>query len=354
MLIFCDLATAVLVQSDKGLVQERVKGLIQSHQEGRHLVVFGRETYVWITKNLVFSSFEGSTLRRIGEAVTQTGNLPSIALCYIRIVGLNAGVTRVNSREIAVSLNYKYFSELLLRPIVVVEDIVSDIMIYNLIFTENSNCRIGHGISYDPAHGGGERLIATTKVHTNQHRIVCTIYDTDKKAPMHTPDKLGTLSDQFAEVDWPLLFPISLPCSEIENVIPLAVYCNLLYANNTETIEKLLLVDAAEEKAGVSPKDRFWLFFDVKNGFSDDLVGITASTEMHAWFEAKLRIFGNDLTKVKIAGLGRTAIKTLGEKDSFSADFRRSTRDNSWKDVFLQTVESIYWVVVAPSPRFVC
>jgi hypothetical protein len=352
MLIVFDLSVSAMSSMRREVIHERVCELIYAHRAGRNLVVFSRVCCEWIKSTLRLSQVEASVLAKIYNGLSQTGNLEKIAKKFIRITEPGRNISRNGDHEILLPIDYRDFANLLLAPILVVEDIEYDAMIYRGIFDLGDNRPGGHPAYFDPAHGGGARMLSVTREHATQGRIVCAILDSDRVTPMQVTCKIPTSESNVADLNWPFIFFFELPCAEIENVIPLDIYANYFVENHPLCVSQLLQIDAEEERQNIELSKRFWSFFDIKRGVDDARLS-SMDGDAKSWIISKISLLDGNLNRFPISGFGRKALSILVKNEKFHSDFRKSLKSTRWQTIFSDFTANVYWIVIAPHPLFV-
>lgn len=353
MLIVLDLPAEALARINRDLLRERIRELLYAHRTGRNLIVVGRQAYDWVRRNVALSGLEESLLNRIGKDAAQTGNLESEATKFIRIAPANASLCVLGSREISVPIDYRHFSEVMLCPSLIVEDIAVDATIYRAIFQAHAARPAGYPVNFDPEHGGGARIVRATDAKIAQRKIVCTVLDSDRRAPIENTGKLGSFLSELSDPSWPLLFAFELPCMEIENCASIEMYQSVFGSTHGETISILMRIDEAEDALGVQYSERFWLFFDVKKGLGTGEMEGDCDRDIRAWIDSRIKISGGASQTARIAGFGRDAIQRLLNSRRFHVDLGGLVKSARWQYVFGQVMSEIYWILIAPMPQYV-
>ena len=352
MLFVVDLPPDILSGIRRSLVEERVRELLYAHRLGRCLLVVERDSYNWITKHIKLSGVDRATLEKIYNSLAQTGRLRRDATSYIRIAGPSNPLKRINEREISVPLDYQLFGNILMNPALVVEDAKYDVAIYRSIYS-NIECRPGgYPTSYDPVHGGGSRIADITDGQIGAQRIVCAVIDSDKKSPFCPSTKRDDLLAGVAQPNWPLLFVFELPCSEIENLVPIDIYVAILDLNKLEIAQTLLKIIASENTGGPNSTQSISMFYDIKKGVSWTSFDKLANDQARDWIRTKLSIYYDLRGEFVVPGFGSHALGRLIDHPRFESAFRSRIPTREWQEAFGQFFSSVYWILMAANPQY--
>lgn len=353
LLIVCSIGVDALSQMRKSHLHQRISELLLAHRLGRTMVVFERGTCAWLKKNIPLSEHDRSTLNRIESGLAQTGALPSIAPKYIRVVPTGGTIYKNGDREVVMPMDCESFSEVILPPVLIVEDVAYDERVYSTIFTVREMRPAGHPVKFSASHGGGARTAPTDQAIT-QNRVVVSILDSDRVAPVQPPFQAAKFLSGLKDPEWPLLFVSELPCAELENVLPLEMYISCFF-NTIGSATRLLLTIAEAEELALSPaSERYWLFFDVKKGASrTEIESGPYEPEVKDWLRGKLCLSGLTAPDAEIGGFGKEAMKRLQEKTTFERELRGHVQTNRWREVFAGFFHGLYWLFIAARPEFV-
>lgn len=354
MLIHLDFDHDALRSVDTSLLSSAVTELLRCHRYGHHLLVINRRLSRSLLSELTLSAADRAALERIGQEYTQSADLLRRSPLYI-VVKLDAQVPMRNVGS-AIEISIATISEpyLLDRVVLIVEDSESDGRMYELLLDNLRDRLKVPPLNWEIIHGGGERTASVLSDKIDDRRIVCTIIDSDRSAPSHDPVvKSSRLKRIAAEQSWPLSIVATLPCREIENLIPLDVVRYIPTAvQRSDTVQNLILIETAEARGGVDHRERFWLHFDVKEGLSNETLQRLASEGDRNWIHEKLQLIGINPMSFRIEGFGTRVVPQVLDDNQLCAAFRRSVRTNQWWDVFGDCFAELMWACVAARRQF--
>jgi hypothetical protein len=140
-----------------------------------------------------------------------------------------------------------------------------------------------------------------------------------------------------------------LPCHEIENVIPYEVLLILKCSVGCTWNILIPKIQDWEDSNEVPENNRFWLYFDVKNGMSsEDANSILGSDRI--WISARLQAAGITEDNWKHCGYGDKIIALLRSDNSALSQLRKAVRDNKWMSVFSGLFLRMLWFFAASRP----
>jgi hypothetical protein len=148
---------------------------------------------------------------------------------------------------------------------------------------------------------------------------------------------------------WPLVIAEVLPCHEIENVVPFEVMRKLKCAIGCTWNGLLPKIQTWEEANSVPLAERFWLFFDVKDGLSSEMIVAIDSRDIK-WMHDRLLAADLSATPWRHTGYGHSVLSILGADNASLSELRRSVRHKNWLDVFSPLCKRLLWFFVAANP----
>jgi hypothetical protein len=156
MLFKCGLSEPQLQALDKSLLNSAVNELLRAHRLGYHLLVLERPTANVLMDILDLTLSDRSTLSRVSNDYTQSGNLAKNASVYIELVdGIHT--TCVNN-----SICYPIIkispSQVGNATNLVVENEATDGYLYSFILQNIRPCTNLPRMSFELVHGGGEDI----------------------------------------------------------------------------------------------------------------------------------------------------------------------------------------------------
>ncbi|MCW2078282.1 UNVERIFIED_ORG: hypothetical protein M2193_000457 [Bradyrhizobium japonicum] len=300
------------------------------------------------------NSIDRATLKRLRSNYTQTAGLLRQATFYVRIAALPDGTVRRVGNTVELSIDQAYITGVYEKTILLVEDEHTDGPLLKFLLNNLSTKVVGQlPLSFQPLHGGGERIPDIARSRVRERRIVCAVVDTDKKFPDGTPSlKMKRLGQISTDEDWPLIFVNATPCKETENLIPVEVVALLDCARERAAdISIVTRIGQGEQKAGNPATDAFWLYFDIKDGCNHEQVGKLAHEPERAWILAKVA-HGTKQQDFKIAGFGPHVVPQVLSTNTACARFRDELRRKDWWDVFGSFISDITWLTVGGVRQF--
>jgi hypothetical protein len=351
MLFFFDFDRDECISTGTDLLTVAVSELTRSHRIGYHLVVMPRSTAVWLADNLPVSELDRATLRRLAKEYTQSGGLPEIATVFARVTYDHVGPPVPMGNEVRLGLEVVASLGITQKPVLVVEDLKRDGLLYRKIFEGHSGKFPGGISNFELAHGGGDSIVDILEDKIEQQRIVLTIVDSDKLAPNQPEStKVRRLNQLVGRRNWMLAGVIVLPCHEIENLVDKSIFRALPCISERESeYGALLLLDDAEEREGIDEAERFWLFFDLKNGMRLADVAKIENSEVRDWILRRLSLIGSP---PEIRGFGTNVLSSLLANGSALGLFRDYIRSKRFKLVFGPAFERAMWIGVSARRQF--
>jgi hypothetical protein len=346
MLFVLDLTEVELASISKDRLSNAVGELVRARRTGHHIVSMGRNSAKWLKDNLDLSKRDMATLDQLAYEFTQVGALARRASVYIRLIANHLGDLKVDGNAINVSIDRLHIYRLFDRPILLVENLQWDGQLYKFLLDNHGDKHSCSRIAYDLQHGGGTEFPNVFKHHAALRHVICGVVDSDKDYPSGTNPSLEKLFAIRTDEGWPLCFPASPPCRELENCIPMELVIGLPTLKTHKTNAIVVKVDASEI-AGSS--DQFWLYFDIKEGLS--IQRFTAlDDKARDWLRAKLAAAGIDPEKQDIEGYGSKVPSQIFDGNKHQSELRRLTRQAKWCSVFDDFIKQIIWVFAASSP----
>ena len=351
MIILLGIAPKQLALTEVALLEERVSTLLRAHRNGQHLVIIDRLAGHWLLNNVPLLQNDRSTLQKIIQDITQTGNLPNQTPYLIRITGSGEQFFYEKPRFINLPLDFQKFDDILLKPIFLVEDISADGGAYEAIFRNMPGLLQSFVVSFDRMHGGGSGVQKVAKEKILEGRIVYAVVDSDKEAPVSSDRRFRDMKRLQAETRWPLYFFDVTPCREVENIFPLEVIGMIPQLKNSQCYKILLTIDDLEREAGCKFQERLFIHFDMKNGADLTKPEGRLSADERAWIASKLEMAGIDPYNSPVIGFGPNLLSQLFGHGICLDEFRKSIRTASWQKHFAPFIEKMMWAFIAPKPQ---
>jgi hypothetical protein len=348
MLFYVDISHDDLTSVPPATLTDAVTDLVVAHRRGHHLVVISRSTASWLLDNTDLSNRDAAMLARISSDFAQTGDLRRRARMFVSLSANEALNLAVDGNVITVSLKMLVQYHLLDQPIFLVENMDSDGRVYRLLFDTHRALHNCSRVSFDLHHGGGDNLPMVFGQKIGERRIVCGVVDSDRISPLSPNKKLEALAKIREELAWPLCFPVSPPCREAENAVPMELVMALPSGHKNPANALHLEISNQEVAQGHSLEEYFWLFFDLKEGMSAARFAKLAPDDK-AWLDAKLNLCGVKAADLNIGGYGDSIIRQIFADNKFVGELAKLTRRQNWRTVFSPFLEEVLWILVSTS-----
>jgi hypothetical protein len=347
MLFFLDISEDDLVSVPSGLLATLASELARARRFGNHLVVMSRRSVEWIVRNVDLSQRDSAMLVRISQEYAQTANIRTKAKVYVRLSTKPEENLTCEGNSIAISLEYATQYDLLSRPVLVVENQENDGRLFEFILENHCDHRMIANLAYEISHGGGADLPRVFAAHARMRKVVCAVVDSDRDSPLSVDWKLDELEGIKSMLGWPLCFPMTLPCREAENMIPMPLTMQLPAGFRNASNAVLLRIHDAEVAAGVVPSMCYWLFVDLKEGIKPGKLNGMEDAAAKEWIKSKLRLAGAEMDERELSGYGGTLIQQIFDENRFCSELRKLTREQWWRSIFSIFLEELAWPLVA-------
>lgn len=335
--------------------QTLVSEILRARRMGKHLIVIEPQV-LRILKELPLSAMDLSLVERLRDEFTQTGRAIKTIRPAINIVNTWEDQIHLDAGIVNVPLRVLLSSSILEAPILVLENQKRDGFLYGLALDSKRK----HPITYNTSHGGGgdtpdvfEKEMAAKKV------TVCAV-DSDKYTP-HTKknEKLSAIITRKRRVNWPLGFPISPNCREIENLIPPEVVFKLQSAASHPNIQQIKNICGSESPV---PAEIFWNFFDIKKGVVHGKARKLSGAEA-TWLSEKLQIagitipleatpeMGDDPDEyVHLNGFGEKVVDQVMRSRDLTHEVSKSLSGERWDATFKESIEEMLAIFSSLEP----
>jgi hypothetical protein len=348
MIIFLDLSPVDLSNVDSEFLADRVTAVVRSHRRGHNLAICTRATATWMLQNLSLIGSDRSALQRISSDVTQNGDLIRRAARLLKVSRPGTPFGRINDKTIQIPLDYPFFESVVSQPILLVEDIGSDLPVYAFMLQNVSVGGTVLPVSFEPAHGGGESITQVAELKAREHRVIYAVADSDRMWPEAASFKEASLHKAQTRTNWPLLFYSVTPCHEIENAFDLNVLYHLPAVRGVASYSSLIKIHDAECALEVVEAERYRLFFDMKHGISAERLSSIADERVRSWIIKKLALPDSCPSEAVLPGFGPNLLSEVLKSGECLDEFRKTIRSRSWQQVFLPIISDMAWTFVAP------
>jgi hypothetical protein len=347
MLFYCDLADELLSIRPEAL-SIAVSDLVRAHRMGHHLAVINRASASWLMNNVDLSNSDGAMLTRISQEYAQTGDLQNKAKVFVRLTVDPAADLTVTGNAIHVSIEGLLKYRLLDPSILLSENRETDGKLYEFLLQNHCDLHDCSHVSFELQHGGGADLGMVFRELATDRKIVCAIVDSDKNIPTSNNQKLASLCRVKEAVAWPLCFPASPPCREVENMLPLNLVMALPSGQRNPANAIHLKISTEEITQRHSTANRYWYFFDIKEGLLATKFEAMGPEEKK-WIGSKLQMASIDPGRQDISGYGDRVVRQAFDENRHLRELRKLTRQQTWRQMFSSFLEELVWVFVSTS-----
>lgn len=318
------------------VLRDATSEMLRAHRRGHHLVIVERATAGWILDNVELSLADKSTLQGIFQDYTQNANLLHLSEIFLSIDVQKLTFPEWKNNRLIVGLHHIRDFEICEKSILICEDSVSDAKFYEVILEKIFLDEYGFPVNFEHRHGGGKQISAVFRDILSERRLIAAIVDSDRKTPGENhPEKYIKLERYRNESPWKGSFCLCLTCHEIENIVPINVIEKLpLSTQKSHVIDALKRIAVAEELGNIPNSQRFYLYFDLKNG---------AIGPENPWISSKLTMGG----KIAYVGFGDNIVSQLLDSRDAVREMLTQMRRSAWRDVFLKDFTQIGWFGIA-------
>jgi hypothetical protein len=347
MLIKFALVPEQLSSIDPAVLENIVSELLRAHRHGFHLLVLSRQAAEFLCKHITLAPRDLALLQRLSSEYTQTGTLWRRASTYL---------------EVSIDSHFDLRDNAIITPItylgpanigqpggLLIEDAHNDGFVIDFILRNVRDIFGAPRSSFVLQHGGGGGLVRRFEEAVELRSITLCILDTDMKSPR---DNLCAVSRKVLAAcspTWPPVIAKTLPCHEIENVIPHEVLRMLRCAEGCNWNTFVPMVEAWEETTSIPRTERFWLFFDVKGGLSSEAASKINPLDKK-WLDDRLKIAGLTAAPWIHTGYGTNVISCLRVDNAAQAELRRHVRSKNWLAVFSPMCSQLLWFFASAVP----
>lgn len=351
MIVSLELAADDIYRYNVGDIESAIEELLRSARLGYHIAIIPTTIARAILDVVSLGAKHRAFLEKLALEYPQVAALRRSVSAYVRVTS-RFDIPAVSQTAIDIELSLLSFPHTLERTVVVVEDCESDGRFYRQALAALKG-KLGfstHNAEY--VHGGGERLWEIAKQRITERRIVVIVADSDRATPYDSAsDKVKRIKSKLKECDWPLVRLIELPCREVENIIPVNVVRMLRCATGRDSsLDFLHRIHAVEDKLCCGSNDKFWLYFDVKNGFKLSDLRHGERNPAAQW--QKQRVVDPDSgTILEIEGFGSHVIDQFNQSNEAIASFRQHVFSSDWFSIFGNHIRELSEFTAATNPQ---
>ncbi len=347
MLISWEFSEVDLASCNAEHLENLIGELIRARRLGIHLVSISRNTANWLIQNLPLSDFYKRQLESFSRNYTQTGNYKKTAKCYIAISSIGHDYDKMAGGVIRMSIKFILNTHILEQPKIIFENIDNDGWFVDFSIRNVRRVTKFPKMSGHKLHGGGGDVVRVLAHEIDNKNIVCLVMDSDKKYPDGpSSQKVDLARKMINDKNWPLGFVMPTPCHEIENFVPLQVVKEMVKHDNVEAANNLETISQNERHNNCIDHDKYWRWFDVKNGI--DLNDKTAANQKcMEWHEGKLGLIGSSGEVKNIVGFGENIIPRISAENPLQALLKDALNRREWSEDYVEYFSEISWILAA-------
>lgn len=347
MLIHWDYSPEQLLSACRSQIQILSEELIRVKRRGIHVVSVSRRTVDWLLENVDFSTETKNQLASLRRAYAQTGNLRTQAGVYLEVSEIAGSFGPRVGNRIPVSVSCLTRSGILERPKLVVENIDNDGWLIDFIFYNVREVCGSPSYEMQLLHGGGGDALRVLTYECAQRSIVCLVADSDKKHPTAADGKKIVAARGFcANSDWPLCFVYDPPCHEVENILPFEIVADMSKYDSADSIAVMNAIIAQEVAVNCSHGDRYWRWFDIKNGLKQNLFK-EYKEDAKDWHSQKLSMAKIDAYSDELDGFGGNLIPRIRDSNQLQSELRRLLNSSTWPSDLRAFFIEVAWIFAA-------
>lgn len=337
---------------DRSNLSRDLSEILRAHRLGHHLVIIKRMVVDWLSEQIELAAPLQATLLQIGRDYTQTADLIRRAHVVLRLKPTTQNAPQRDGKFIDISIAQASRPYTLDRTMIVFEDMHTDGKIYHAILNGARNLAGAPLLNWEASHGGGERTITVAEEKANERRIVCVVIDTDRDAPSERPvPKIERVERIATETSWPLLFGMHPSCREVENLVPYEIVSQLASATPvSSTLKALDKIRHHESRSKCPAHDAFWLYFDLKEGFKEEIFEKLKDPEALAWLSRKVAVLQGKRGIGDHRGFGKNVIDQVLSDEKSMRELIRHLGADSWWGAFGSYISKLMWICAA-APR---
>lgn len=338
------------------LFDSLIADLINADRLGLHYVVIDRTTCDNILKCSDLSRRDRSHLTKISQTYSTRGGIVNAERPYCRIIIGDRTSISVDQNEFVIGHKLLINGDWLRAPSkLVVENKFFDGAFYEYLFKLTLNRSCIPQCRFELVHAGGEDLCRVFEGEVKNTYVTVSIVDHDKISPYSksasTFNKVKTFDRQIKAGNRDDLGPyigavFDTYVREAENIIPFKYYADYYQETNIETISFLYRVlDNCQCTDGI---ECFWMYFDVKKGFSGSQLEKKRSNrevnqETIDWLSEMVLQKEGTLADMNIAGFGDGVLRKFNELSDTTSKEAYFNINCHWRKSLFRRLEYILW-----------
>jgi hypothetical protein len=336
-----------LVSSNRSLLIDVVCELLRAHRMGHHFLILTTDVANWLLAEIQLSAREHATLVRVRNLFAQSSSLRNKALMRVVIDLAHKSGPVIDGNRLAVNL--QDFSTLshFEKTRLLVENSESDGKFYVKLLDGLKSKIEAPNVVYELHNGGGQGLFKVWEQQIEEGRIVCMLADSDRKhfSDPEKPEVKGA-RDFANNLSYKFAWATTLPCREIENLVPPAVLEKLPLAfNKLPQIKALMKISAIEDIGSTPVNERFSMYYDFKKGVESALKEQKYEQFVCSWVEQKIAHGGSVSV---FSGLGENIISQLLAHAEAWRSFLTHAMSDAWWLIYEDVFSIVLWLGFAP------
>lgn len=351
MLIFLTATPDSLSQFDPDQIEELFSELLRASSQGLHMVVLTRAQCDWARETLDLNTREKAQLQHLKTLYTQRGNLPKRAPCFMEVTLGEQQLEEVTPNKYRIGHIPLLRGSFLTEAKFILENVENDGDMLDIILKETGKSQDIKYFHFLRAHGGGADTPTCFRAAIPEQRVIVTLVDSDKKAPMDGNSQ--TYRNLIREANRQMFVGMidATPCKEIENLVPFSILRDHRQRicsgyENFENLQTLL------DRQSISyPTDCLWLFFDVKKGIEAEKLAAVANPDVRSWLDIKFLEDEQSFYDLQISGFGDGILRQFLNCGAAVKEFVQFIKGEYWAEHFGMFFANIYWYFVAEKPR---
>ncbi len=326
--------------------------VLRAHVQGYHLLVLERSIAKWIAENLDLTDWDRVTVQAIGRQYTQNGHVVRDAAFHLCVKPMSMAGMIVHDNRVEVGLRDIDWPVICSPTILLSEDSSHDGTIYLDILKAAAKRYGSYTVNYDLQHGGGTGVYKIWSQRVAEKRAVCLIADSDLRYPTDVRNRKIPEAISFAQAnEWPFVKAKCLPCREIENMIPLEIVGELPCGKaKPKEFDGLRTIGSVETLSRKPDSERFYLYYDLKNGFNKENIDDLNDNEMKSFYQEKRGNAGKNCT---FEGFGENIIRHILDDAAIFNKLIKYVLNEQWWNLFKDVFEPVLWLGYAPNRQLI-
>jgi len=346
MIVYLGVSIEELQQLPAAEMEELLSEIGRSSRRGYHLYVLRRSIAKFASEQECLGDLHRSEFKRLQADATQNFSLLSSAIKYIEIEIGDQLKTVPERKKWVIGHKKVLESELLSKSKLILEDAHSDGEVYRMFLDKGTAVGRGFKIQFEAHHGGGNQTFRRLREQVAAGSVSVCICDHDMYAPNSArSDTFNKAKAESEKRDFIGKF-FTPPFRELENLIPLRVLRDFYPLVSPVRLD--VLEQGIQAQGDVLQGDCLWLYFDVKEGVTGELLLKKCPGEKsQEWLRSKY-LYGatTRLEEVSFPGFGDSVINTILNSGPALKELHSFLRSTYWKKHLHPFFEEVAWYLV--------